>query len=155
MKRSFFAPALALLAALALVACAEGPPPPTNVALTVTAAPDSNGGAPVKVKVYYLASTAAFDGADFFSVFDNAAGTLGADLVSVDEYLLAPGASVSASKSFQVPVSHVGVAAGFRDIDQPGWRATAPLAPNAANPVAVTLQGSTARVAARGVDSGG
>ncbi|MEM0924088.1 MAG: type VI secretion system lipoprotein TssJ [Pseudomonadota bacterium] len=126
---------------LALGACAE-PPPPTTVQLSVAGAEDMNGGLPAKVKVYYLLSTAKFNGTDFFAVFDQPEATLGADLAAVDEYLLAPGKSVADAKSFDLTPVAIGVVAAFREIGQPGWRATAPLAPNSANPVAVTLSGN-------------
>ncbi|MEL6479200.1 MAG: type VI secretion system lipoprotein TssJ, partial [Pseudomonadota bacterium] len=91
---------------------------------------------------YYLRSTAKFNAADFFAVFDEPEATLGPDLASVDEYLLAPGKSVADAKSFDAAPVAVGVVAAFREIGQPGWRKTAPLAPNADNPVAVTLDGN-------------
>ncbi|MDT8345224.1 MAG: type VI secretion system lipoprotein TssJ [Thermohalobaculum sp.] len=132
----------ALVLAASVAACAA-PPPPTTVALGITGGETMNGGAPAKVKVYYLASTAKFEAGDFFALFDAPAATLGPDLVAVDEYLLAPGKAVEDSKSFPTPPAAVGVIAAFRDIGQPGWRVSKPLAPNAANDVAVSLDGQT------------
>ncbi len=130
----------------AVASCAEPPPPPpppTTVALTVTGAADMNGGAPAKVKVYYLNSTAKFKVSDFFALFDNAQATLGPDLMAVDEYLLAPGKVETDQKTFPTAPAAIGIVAAFKSVDQPGWRVTKPLAPNAENPIAATLNGMT------------
>jgi type VI secretion system protein VasD len=137
-------PAAAL--ALALSACAEPPPSPTTVALRIDATEQMNQGAPARIKVYYLTSDANFEAADFFSLFEEPGATLGQDLVTVDEYLLAPGETVEDVKSFDMAVPHVGVVAGLRDIDSPGWKATGDLAPRAPNPIVLTLSGEGAKV---------
>lgn len=129
---------LALLAPL-LTACAgpPPPPPPTTVALTLTGAPDMNGGLPAQAKVYYLRSVARFETADFFALFNAPEATLGDDLVSVDAYQLSPGKTVVDAARFEaaaIPAA-IGIVAAFRDIGRPGWSATAPLTPGAANPV--------------------
>lgn len=147
MRRRGFIRAIAGTALIAgLTACAEPPPPPTTVTLGIAGAATMNGGAPAKVKVYYLASTAKFDVADFFALFDQPEATLGPDLIAIDEYLLAPGKEVADQKSFDLKPAAIGVVAAFRDIGQPGWRAKAPLKPNAENPVAVTLDGNTVAI---------
>ncbi|MEM6488113.1 MAG: type VI secretion system lipoprotein TssJ [Pseudomonadota bacterium] len=137
--------ALATLGTAALAACASAPEPPapTTVALQLAAGADSNGGAPVQTKVYYLTSTGTFMNADFFAVFQDPQATLGADLVGVDAYPLTPGASVADAKVFegQQP-SAIGVIAAFRDISGPGWRAVKPLAPRAENTATVGVVGS-------------
>ena len=130
--------ALALF--LALGACAgPTPPPPTTVALSLTGAPEMNGGFPVQAKVFYLRSPAALETADFFAVFQQPEATLGADLIAAETHLLAPGETLTAAQSFDDAPAAIGVVAGFREIDGPGWQAVAPLAPQAANVVAVTI----------------
>ncbi|MEM7059650.1 MAG: type VI secretion system lipoprotein TssJ [Pseudomonadota bacterium] len=134
---------LALILVSLVASCAEPPPPPppTTVALTVTGGADMNAGAPAKVKVYYLNSTAKFKVSDFFALFDNAQATLGPDLMAVDEYLLAPGKVETDQKTFPTPPAAIGIVAAFKSVDQPGWRVSKPLAPNAENPVVATLNG--------------
>ena len=145
-------PALLALAAAALAAaCAEPPPPtpPTNVALTVSRAQDMNGGAPAKVQVFYLTSPAKFETQDYFTLADEAQGALGADLVGEEEYLLRPGEEVAATQSFMpgpITPSAIGVIAGFRSVDQPGGKATAPLAANANNAVSVSVGADTVTI---------
>lgn len=145
--RPFRLAAAAVAAALVLAGCAEPPPPPapTTVALKIKAGPGMNGGAPAKVKVYYLMSDANFRSGDFFSLFNNPAATLGQDLVAVDEYLLAPGDSAETAKSFDRAVPFIGAVAGLRDIDRPGWRAVGDLTPRAPNPIGLTLSGEGAK----------
>ena len=145
-----FRKSLALIA-LVLSACAAPPPPPeppppTTVQLSIAGKADMNGGLPAKVKVYYLASTSAFSSADFFAVFGEPEATLGADLVSVEEYQLVPGATVADAKSFDTAPVAIGVVAAFREIGRPGWRAVGPLVPNAENPVEVTLAANTVAI---------
>ncbi|WP_339948155.1 type VI secretion system lipoprotein TssJ [uncultured Albimonas sp.] len=138
--------ATAAAAALTLTLAACGgpppPPPPTTATLSLTGAPGMNGGLPAKVKVYWLRAPARFEGADFFALFGDAQEALGPDLIAVDEHLLAPGETLGSVRTFDRPAETpavVGVVAGFRDVGQPGWSATAPLTPNAANPLAVTV----------------
>src|SRR3974390_3469030 len=96
---------LAPLACAALIACGSKPPPPppappppppptvVEARFVTTAAPnpDPNGRPlPVVVRVYELKSTAAFDSADFFSLWDKDQGTLGPEMISRDEYSMTP-----------------------------------------------------------------
>ncbi|MEO1469453.1 MAG: type VI secretion system lipoprotein TssJ [Pseudomonadota bacterium] len=141
--------ALGIAGMAVLVGCTPEPVPPTDVALNIEGTASMNGGAPAQAKVYYLTSTANFEAGDFFALFNDPRGTLGTDVLQVDEYLLSPGASVQDTKVFSPALAPtaIGVVAGFRDIDQPGWRTTAPLTPNGPNAVTVVLDGSTVSVA--------
>lgn len=144
--------ALVGIAAGAVSACSPPPPPPpppapTAVALTIVGAPDMNGQRPAKVKVFYLASAATFGSADFFALFDQPDATLGADLLASDEYTLAPGRTLQDAKQFATPPAAIGIVAGFRNVDGPGWRAITALVPNAPNPIAVSLSGNTVTIA--------
>ncbi|MDO6590554.1 MULTISPECIES: type VI secretion system lipoprotein TssJ [Rhodobacterales] len=134
---------------LAVAACGAGPeiqpPAQTGVQLSITGAANMNGGAPAKVKVYYLSDAAAFRAADFFAVFDTPDVTLGADLVAVSEFQLAPGRTVTDTKTFATPPAAVGVVAAFRDIDGT-FLAVKPLVPNALNPTRITLSGNSVTI---------
>lgn len=141
-RRGAMALGLALLAA----GCGTPPPAPTTVQLAVAGTADMNNAAPTKVQVFYLASAAKFQTADYFALAQNAGAALGQDLVAQDEYIVTPGGSVKDAKSFAVPVTHVGVVAGFRDISRAAWRGVAPLAPNAPNPVAVSVTAAAVAV---------
>lgn len=131
---------------LAAGACAKAPPPApalppitiaappevkTKAAMTLMASADSNPDAagrpsPVVVRVYQLKTDAAFKGADFFALFDDDEKVLGAELISRDEFVLAP----SERKTIDVSVSRdtrfVGALAAFRNIRNAEWRGLVP-----------------------------
>jgi type VI secretion system protein VasD len=134
--------AIASLLLLAACAAPPPPPPPTSVNLSITGGSDMNGGAPAQVKVYYLASPAGFGTGDFFALFDTPEATLGADLIAVDTFQLAPDRTVTNSREFTTNPTAVGVVAAFRAIDGATFKALRPLTPNTRNPVTVTLSGN-------------
>jgi type VI secretion system protein VasD len=147
--------ALASLACWALVGCggAAPPPPPTIAALTMKAAADINpdaGGsaAPVTVRVYQLASTTAFDQADFFQLYNNDQAVLGADMLGRDELTLTPGGTQQLVKELKPGVTAIGVVAAFRDIQHANWRATTVPPANKTTAIAVTIQGLNVTVSA-------
>jgi type VI secretion system protein VasD len=136
-------PALPLM--LAAAACGKAPPPPalppitiaapaetkTKSAMTLAASADTNPDAtgrpsPVVVRVFQLKTDAAFKGADFFALFDDDMKVLGPELISRDEYVLAP----AEKKTIDVVVSRetrfVGALAAFRDIRNAQWRGLVP-----------------------------
>lgn len=132
---------------LALSACTTAPEPSlTTVQLGISGATDMNGGAPAKVKIYYLNSAATFRSSDFFAVFGEPEATLGTDLIAVDEFQLAPGKTVTDTRNFDTPPVAIGVVAAFRDVGGAGFLAVKPLSPDAVNAVRVTLTGNTAAI---------
>jgi type VI secretion system protein VasD len=121
--------AATLLASL-LAACGTKPPAPvvTNVQMSVMTSADVNPDArkrpsPVVVRVYALKSSAAFDSADFFSLFDKDTATLGADLVQKEEFLMTPGQQKALPFKFEPEVKVIAVMAAFRDLENARWRA--------------------------------
>lgn len=136
------AAALALMA-LALTGCA-GSPKPTVAQLTVQAAADTNPDArkrpsPVAVRVYVLKSLAAFESADFFSLYENDQATLGADLLGKDDMTLRPGESRVLEKTLPAEGGFIAVVAGFREIERAHWRAARPVPPGQTTPMRVQL----------------
>ena len=121
---------LGLGLAAALAACAAPPPPPTTVALTLTATPDANAtpdgkGAPVALRVYQLAATTGFTGAEFFDLFNQDQATLKTDLVRRDDITLAPGQSRTLTLQPSDQVKTIGLFAAYRDYAHATWRASA------------------------------
>jgi type VI secretion system protein VasD len=132
----------ALIVVMAASGCGKAPPlsvptPPTmptlppitiaappdakiKAAMTLAASADTNPDAsgrpsPIVVRVYQLKTDAAFKGATFFDLYDDDQKVLGVELISRDEYVLAP----SERKSIDVVVSgdtrFIGALAAFRD----------------------------------------
>jgi type VI secretion system protein VasD len=113
---------------LALTACASGPPKPVvakaQINVTADVNPDSAGRAsPIVVRVYQLRADAEFTGADFFALYDKEKETLGASLISREEYVLQPGEQ----KMLELPLARdarfVGAIAAYRNIQTARWRA--------------------------------
>jgi type VI secretion system protein VasD len=137
-------------AALAMSGCGSPPPPPpppvppTTVAITVNAAGNVNAtitgqGAPVAVRLYQLASPAAFEGAEFFRLYRQDAETLSTDLVKKDEYLLVPGQSKTITLMPTDSVRTLGVVAIYREFQSVNWRASTAVIPHVTTNVVVTL----------------
>ena len=126
-----------------LCACSSTPKPTiVNTALNATADvnPDSKGRAsPVVVRVYELRATAAFDGADFFSLWDREREALPNDLISRDEFLLRPGEQTKFERTLQPETRHLGVVAAFRDLERSVWRGTLAVVPQKKQPVTVRI----------------
>jgi len=133
MRKGHMASRAYALALLALVACAHKPPPPppppapVPTKLTITAAaninPDGQGNpSPVVVRLFQLRTDAQFAGTQYFPLYDAERQTLGADLISRDEFTLMPGQSRLVEWTVTPDARFLGVLAAYRD---PGavWRA--------------------------------
>ncbi len=135
--------ALGLGLAALLAGCgAPPPPPPTQVAVTLTAAANANPtpdgkGAPVVLRVYQLASTSAFNGAEFFDLFNQDQATLKTDLIKRDDVTLAPGQSKTLNLTPTDQAKSIGVFAGYRDYGHAIWRVTADIPPHKTTKITV------------------
>ena len=135
------------LAVLSVAACAEPPPPPpppTIVNVTVSATADVNPNAagrpsPTVVRVYYLVSDKTFQEADFFQLFEQESGTLGADLAARDEITISPGENKSVDREVRSDVRFLGLVASYRDIESAVWRGIVAVPPNQTTAVAANL----------------
>ena len=85
--------------------------------------PDPVGRAsPIVVRIYQLRSTVKFGNASFFALYDDAATTLGADMIGFEEFTLRPGQTVNQQATFDPAAKHIGIVAAFRDINSAQWR---------------------------------
>src|SRR5207249_3614821 len=110
--------------------------------------PDARGRpSPVIVRFYELKSLAAFNAADFFSMFDRDKETLGAELVAREEFDLRPGEKRPLARTLQPDTRYIGVVAAFRDLERSQWRASAAVPPNKASTVDVRLDDKSVSVA--------
>ncbi len=117
------------VAALFLIAGCASTPKPTIVKVSLHAQssvnPDGYGRAsPVVVKFYELKSVAAFNAADFFSIFDSEQKTLGAELLSIEVFQLQPGETLAFDRALQPDTRHLAAVAAFRDLEHSQWRTT-------------------------------
>lgn len=116
-----------VVAVLSLTACASKPVV-SQIQLSVLAGADVNPDArnrpsPITVRVYALKSSAAFEAADFFSLFEKDASILGGDMVQREELLLRPGDSKPLEMKLSPDAKALAVFAAYRDLDRARWRA--------------------------------
>ena len=145
-----------LAVAMAGGGCASAPPPPkpTVVAATLQATASANPDArkrasPLVVRVYELKSSAAFEAADFLSLYERDQATLAAEMGAREEFTLRPGDSKPWEKTVGAEVRFIGVIGAFRDIEHARWKAIVPVKANARNVVTIraddiTITGSVA-----------
>jgi type VI secretion system VasD/TssJ family lipoprotein len=122
-----------LLAVAALASCSRGavapPPPPEPVVLEVSGASGMNaGGNAAIVRVYMLASDAAFRRTPIQDFWQDDAVALGSDLMGAKrEVLLYPGDRETFQLEPMPEVAFVGIAADLREPDPNGWRVIYPV----------------------------
>jgi len=127
------AAAAAAAVALALAGCASAPKP-TQLAATIQASEAVNPSSsqrpsPLLVRVYELKTAAAFNAADFMSLYQRDKAELGADLVAKEEFMLAPGESKKFARTLAPDTRFLGVVAAFRDVEHARWRSIVAVQP--------------------------
>jgi type VI secretion system protein VasD len=137
--------ALVLGSLFTLAGCsALKPPKSTQVSAKITAdlsinpAPDGTA-TPVIIRLYTLKTDNAFQQADFSSLFNADAATLGQDMLGKREFLMAPGKVEGYKDDVPLDTAFLGVVVGFRNIDFADWRAIAPIQENALNAATVNI----------------
>jgi type VI secretion system protein VasD len=136
-------PLAALGVALLLSACAAKPPPkPASVTGTVEASAQVNPSAskrpsPLLIRVYELKSVAAFNGADFMSLYQRDQAALGGDLLAKEEFVLEPGETKTFAKTLAPDTRFIGVVAAYRDLEHAKWRTVVSVQPNQPQKVTV------------------
>lgn len=89
--------------------------------------PDRNGvPSPVVVRVYQLRRDVAFNRVEFLELFDDEKKALGADLITSDEFVLAPSERRTLDVVLAPDARFVGALAAFRDYRTAQWRAIVP-----------------------------
>jgi type VI secretion system protein VasD len=132
---NLFAPKLAAAAGIALALLARASAPkPAQVAGTIQASAQVNPStskrpSPVLVRVYELKTAAAFNSADFMSLYQRDKAELGADLLGKEEFVLAPGESKTFAKTLSPDTRFLGVLAAYRDVEHAKWRSIVPVQP--------------------------
>jgi len=100
---------------------------PMTLGASADANPDANGRpSPVVVRIYQLKTDAAFTGSDFFPLFDDDKKVLGPELISRDEFVLAPNEHKTLDISVATETRFIGAIAAFRDIRNAQWRVLLP-----------------------------
>jgi type VI secretion system protein VasD len=136
---------LAIIAALVLgvgvASCASAPSINAAIVVGSDVNPDARGRpSPIVVKLFELKSLAAFETADFFSLFEKDKETLGAELLGRDEFSLIPGDRKVVVRELKEDARYVGVIAAYRDLERANWRAAFPVPPKKKTSVIVQLE---------------
>lgn len=135
---------------VALAGCSSAPPPPkptsvkANLQASATVNPDVRKRAsPLVMRVYELKSSAAFDAADFVSLYERDQATLGAEMVGREEFTMRPGESHPWEKTLGPDVRFIGVMAAYRDIERARWKTVIPVKQGARNTITITADDIT------------
>ncbi len=149
------APKSASIGACALVAvmiagCASAPKP-TIVSATLQASATVNPdvrkrASPLVIRVYELKSSAAFQAADFVSLYERDQATLAAEMGSREEFVLRPGETKRWEKTVAPDTKFIGVMAAFRDIERARWKTLVAVKANVKN--VISIQASDIAVSA-------
>jgi len=137
--------------AILAVGCKSSPPllrGAINVDSNVN--PDRAGRpSPIVVRIYELKATAAFNGADFFSLFEKEQETLSGELVGREEFQLQPGETRQYRRQLQPETKFVGVVGAFRDLEQARWRQAVPVPSKSSPTITIGLQARAVTVAVK------
>jgi type VI secretion system protein VasD len=134
---------LLLACAVALAVGCGSSPPLLRGAITVdpNVNPDRAGRpSPIVVRVYELKSVAAFNGADFFALFENEQATLSSELVGREEFQLQPAETREYRRQLQPDTKFIGVVGAFRDLEQARWRQAVPVPSKSKPTITIGLQ---------------
>jgi type VI secretion system protein VasD len=125
----------------------------TAVELTIVGGPGANPNAqgrasPVVVRIFDLTSTSSFDAADFQSLFEHPTDALKHDIASQEELVVRPGEINQRNRGLPPAVVAIGIAAGFRNLEQATWRVSVPIKAGRLNFLLIDLDQDKIRVEA-------
>lgn len=127
---------LGLMAAMLLPGCAKvsgligSKPVELELLLQVSAKvnPDSRQRpSPILVRFYELKEAAAFNRADFVSLFQRDEALLGGDLLAREEHVLQPSERRPLKRALNAQTRFLAVFAAYRDLERAYWRAVLPV----------------------------
>ena len=123
----------------------------TKADLTIQAAqnvnPDINGRpSPILLRFFELKSTAAFNNADFFTLYDQSVGELGPDYVGHFDVEMKPGDTVEMPREFLADTRFLGVMAAYRDINNSVWRRIVDIEVDSNSDLLITLDSNEIKI---------
>ncbi|MBS0422979.1 MAG: type VI secretion system lipoprotein TssJ [Proteobacteria bacterium] len=145
---------------LILTGC-SGPPKPPIATVSLNVQPNINPllsatetkvpeARPVVIRLYELSSLAAFNSADFFSVFNDYKTTLESELITSEELRVTPGQKQKFNRTLNINTRYVGVVAAYKNLEESQWRASAAIPPNEIAPeIYIFLEGNKIQIGAK------
>lgn len=95
---------------------------------------------PLLLRVYELKTAAGFNQADFMALYQSDTATLGADMVSREEFTLQPGETRPYNKLLGPETRFLAVFAGFRNLEKARWRVAVPVEAGRAQKVLIRAE---------------
>jgi type VI secretion system protein VasD len=134
----------AMSVALAVWGCASAPKP-AQVVGTIEASARlnpsaSNRPSPLLLRVYELKSAAAFNAADFVSLYQRDQAELGADMLGREELMLSPGETKPYAKTLAPETRFLGVVGAYRDLEHANWRSVLAIQPGRKQQVVIRAE---------------
>jgi type VI secretion system protein VasD len=133
--------------------CSSGSPAPKTTSLEFGIAADqeinlnsNNDPSPIVLRVYELKTKTAFEQASFFELLDSDTTKLGQDLVAKREFEVKPGEKSSFTRDAPADAKHVGVIAGFRQIEVAQWRSIVDIVPDRNNAFLITVNALAVKI---------
>lgn len=118
-----------------------------NINVSDQVNPDNNGRAsPVVLRIYELKTLSTFEAADYFSLFNDDAAVLAADLVQREEYYLRPGDERQISRKPPEESKFLAVMAAYRDLNQAIWKSSIPIRPKKKTKLKIVLEPLTVSI---------
>lgn len=135
---------LATAVVLATAGCSSAPKPAT-VSGNIEAAAGLNPSvtqrpSPLLLRIYELKSAAAFNQADFMSLYQADQATLGAELITREEVMLQPGEARPFAKKLSVETRFIGVVAAYRNLEQATWRSITAVQPGRSQQITIRAE---------------
>jgi type VI secretion system protein VasD len=156
-RRLFCRDLLVLPGLLALGGCGGGTPSvkTTSLEFAIEADqeinPNENGEpSPIVLRVYELKTKSAFEQASFFELLDSDTQKLGPDLVAKREFEVKPGDKSTFTRDSPSDAKHIGVIAGFRQIDSATWRSVVDIVPDRTNSFLIALSSTSVKITLAG-----
>lgn len=132
-------------AAILCTAGCSSPPKPTAVTGNIEASAGLNPSvtqrpSPLLLRIYELKSAAAFNQADFMSLYQADQATLGTELITREEVMLQPGETRPFAKKLSQDTRFIGVVAAYRNLEQATWRSIAAVQPGRSQQITIRAE---------------
>lgn len=116
-----------LLICVVLTACASSGENSVDFSYFIRASADINPNvdkhpSPVVVRVYQLSNRVNFDNASYDALFESDHNALGAEYITLNEYLIHPDSNNKVELQISENAKFIGVSVGYRSIDMVNWR---------------------------------
>lgn len=139
-----YAVCLASAAMLTTAGCSSAPKP-TAVNGHIEAAAGLNPSvsqrpSPLLLRIYELKSAAAFNQADFMSLYQADQAALGAELITREEVMLQPGETRPFAKKLSVETRFIGVVAAYRNLELASWRSITAVQPGRSQQITIRAE---------------